>query len=197
MDSKIKNKLLIQLNNISLKKIENIKSNPKFEKLSFWALQNNMPLSSIIDSFSIASYFLENDQLNWENFEEFFIHFLENELGASDIDKQLPTKVHLGGRRELTIHYPIGLAPYLEAPIQDFYGLRETPTIMSGKISLTLKLLGPHKRPIQITKDLKSFWERTYKEMKKEYERDYPRHYWPENPLEAKPFLLKSHLPKA
>ncbi len=197
LDSKIKDKLQIQLNNISLKKIETLKSNPKFEKLSFWALQNNILLSSIIDSFSISSYFSGNDRLSWENFEEFFIQFLENELGASDIEKQLPSKIHLGGKKELTIHYPIGLAPYLEAPIQDFYGLSETPKIMSGKISLTIKLLGPHKRPIQITKDLKSFWQKTYKEMKKEYERDYPRHYWPENPWEAKPFLLKSHIPKA
>jgi ATP-dependent helicase HrpB len=197
LDYKVQNKLLIQLNTISLKKIENIKSNPKFEKLSFWALQKNTPIASIMDSFRISSYFSENDQLSWENFEKFFINYLENELGATDIETQLPSKVYLGGKRELIIHYPVGLAPYLEAPIQDFYGLRETPTIMSGKISLTLKLLGPHKRPIQITKDLKSFWEKTYKEMKKEYERDYPRHYWPENPLEAKPFLLKSHLPKA
>lgn len=196
LDSKIKNRILILLKTYTSKKIEAVKSNPKFEKLNFWANQNDINLSLIIESLKIENYFVQNEQLNWENFETFFLNYLERDLGAKDIEKILPSKINLGGRKELPIFYPIGLDPYLEAPIQDFYGISETPKIMSGKISLTLRLLGPHKRPIQITKDLKNFWQKTYKEIKKEYERDYPRHYWPEHPWEAKPFLLKSHLPK-
>ncbi len=61
----------------------------------------------------------------------------------------------------------------------------ETPRVARGKIPLTLQLLSPSQRPIQITKDLAGFWERTYLEVKKELAGRYPRHPWPDNPKEA------------
>ncbi len=196
LDQTIKIKISPLLKKVSLKKIELLRNQSRFERLSFWAKTIGIQINSIVESIDINLYFEEYEELDWENFEEFFFHSLEGSLNIKDLEKNLPSKMNFGGRRELIIHYPLDQEPYLEAPIQDFYGIKETPTILGGKISLTIKLLGPHKRPIQITKDINNFWKKTYKEMKKEYERDYPRHYWPENPWEAKPFLLKSHLPK-
>ena len=73
----------------------------------------------------------------------------------------------------------------LSVKLQELFGLMETPRVARGKIPLTLQLLSPSQRPIQITKDLAGFWERTYLEVKKELAGRYPRHPWPDNPKEA------------
>jgi ATP-dependent helicase HrpB len=67
--------------------------------------------------------------------------------------------------------------------LQDFFGLRETPRVARGKISLVLHLLAPNQRPVQMTADLAGFWERLYPQVRRELSRRYPRHRWPENPL--------------
>lgn len=161
------------------------KETPEYEKLFFWHRMQKLEMDLTVDAEDFFSHYPE---LSFE--------FIPEYLRARfpDPNRDLPSKINLGGKRELTVHYPEGMDPYLEAPIQDFYGINETPTIMNGKVPLTLKLIGPHKRPMQITKDLKSFWQKTYQEMKKEYQRDYPRHYWPDKPWEAKPVLLKRML---
>lgn len=197
VESHLKKKMLPVLNNISQKKIEQIKFDSKFERLHFWAIIKKVDINSLISLFQVEDYLNLYPQMNWENFNVFFFSQLEKNLEIDEIDKQLPTKIKLKGNKDIIVHYPIGLEPFIEAPIQDFYGTEETPKILLGAIPLTLKLLGPHKRPIQITKDLKSFWHKTYKDLKKEYEREYPKHYWPEHPWKEKPYLLKSHLAKA
>lgn len=176
--------------------IEKWKSTQQAERLMFWARIKKIDLESIFHSISALNYFEENG-LSWENFQFYLDQEIGSKLDITDLDRELPAKINLGGRRELVVHYPEHMEPYLEAPIQEFYGLESTPMILNGTFPLTLKLLGPHRRPIQITKDLKSFWTKTYQEMKKEYQREYPKHYWPDKPWEAKPYLLKSHLPKA
>lgn len=191
-----KSKIIQQTSGQMKSRIEAFKEGPQYERLHYWGKLNNLDTNEKLSSLNLAEYFSEQPDLNWEHFEGFVQRFLEEVLELKNIDRELPFKINLGGRRELIVHYPLGMEPYLEAPIQDFYGLNETPTIMSGKIPLTLKLVGPHKRPMQITKDLKNFWHKTYQEMKKEYQRDYPRHYWPEKPWEAQPILLKRMLPK-
>lgn len=178
------------------KKWEAWKESTTYLRFDFWARHTKTSLDDIESHLSLGDYINEYQTLNWDYIEEYFKTVLEQKLNIQDIEVDLPLKMNLGGRRELTIHYPFSLDPFLEAPIQDFYGLKETPTICRGKIPLALKLLGPHKRPLQVTKDIKGFWGKTYNEMKKELQREYPRHYWPDKPEEAKPFLLKSHLPK-
>lgn len=162
------------------------KETDEFQRLSYWFKARNLTPDLSLD---LEAYFSTFD-LTFEH----VVTELKAKLKFEEMD--LPASVFLGGRKELKIHYSESEPPYLEAPIQEFYGHNETPTIMNGQVTLTLKLLGPHKRPIQVTRDLKNFWQRTYQEMKKEYSRDYPRHYWPDRPWEAKPYLLKSHLPK-
>ncbi len=171
------------------------KETQTYGRLAFWARSQGLSLEEFLDQISVAQFFSEAG-LGFEGFAEFLERFALEKFGAKDLARLLPLKLNLGGRRELTVHYPANLDPFLEAPIQDFFGISESPRILNGAVPLQLKLLGPHKRPIQVTKDLKNFWARTYPEMKREYARDYPRHYWPDDPAAAKPFLLKSHLPK-
>lgn len=193
----LKNKISAESTSVLNEEVNNWKQTQKAQRITFYSKVKKLNLEEVISDLSVKDYFSGNTDLSWENFQSYIGIFIEEKLGIGNIERELPLKIDLGGRRELLVHYPEGLDPYLEAPIQDFYGLKETPTLMNGTFPLTLKLLGPHKRPIQVTRDLKSFWNKTYLEMKKEYMRDYPRHYWPDNPSEAKPYLLKSHLPKA
>ena len=79
---------------------------------------------------------------------------------------------------------------YLDAPtvavrLQEVFGLEATPRIGGGKVPITFKLLSPAQRPVQVTRDLASFWRGAYAEVRKDLRGRYPKHYWPENPLEA------------
>lgn len=173
------------------KEIAALSTDAHWEKLHFWARTKNLKLEDVIinpvDFFEVHS--------SWQELPQFIFSILEEKLEAGDIHRNLPSKIDLGGRRELPVHYPLNLDPYVEAPIQDFYGQKNVPALLQGKIPLQLRLLGPHKRPIQVTKDLSGFWTRMYPEMKKVWSREYPRHYWPDDPANAKPILLKRQLP--
>jgi ATP-dependent helicase HrpB len=71
--------------------------------------------------------------------------------------------------------------------MQEVFGLATTPAIGGGRVPVTFKLLSPARRPLQITRDLASFWRNAYSEVRKDMRGQYPRHFWPENPLEAEP----------
>ena len=71
--------------------------------------------------------------------------------------------------------------------LQEVFGLQVTPTIGDGRVPLTLQLLSPAHRPVQVTRDLTSFWSRGYPEVKKELKGRYPKHHWPDDPLSAEP----------
>jgi ATP-dependent helicase HrpB len=90
----------------------------------------------------------------------------------------LPT----GGRRQ--VDYATA-EPAVEARIQEVFGLAESPRVCG--VPLTFRLLSPAQRPLQITRDLASFWSTTYAEVRREMRGRYPKHYWPENPLDAEP----------
>ncbi len=179
------------------REISNWKDSSEGKRLIFWAKLEKKNLDDILSNLDPGPYFEQSHELNFDHFFSYIHQLIDEKLTPGNLNLILPDKINLGGRRELTIHYSDDQGAYIEAAIQEFYGICETPSLMDGKIPLTLKLLGPHKRPIQITRDLHSFWQNTYQEMRKVYSRDYPRHYWPDKPWEAKPFLLKSHLPKA
>jgi ATP-dependent helicase HrpB len=179
------------------KELKQVENDESFQKIYFWASIKEKNVEDIISTHRVEDYFAWNEELSFGNIKNFFRWVLEKTLNFVEMEQSLPDTTKLAGTKLLKIHYPKNLDPYIEAPIQEFYGIKDTPTIMKGRILLQLKLVGPHKRPIQVTKDLKSFWEKTYQEIKKEYQRDYPKHYWPDHPSEAKPFLLKAHLTKA
>lgn len=153
-----------------------------------------------IESINLNS-FVKNECRNFINGDENFVNFLfiqlinhvKNSLDPNslyDLESDLPLEIKLSDKRKVKIHYDITNGVWAESYIQDFYGLKSAPTILKGKEKLKLHLLGPHKRALQVTTDLTSFWNKTYKEMIAELKREYPRHYWPENPESAKPILL-------
>ncbi len=65
------------------------------------------------------------------------------------------------------------------------FGMTQTPTIGNGRVAITIHLLSPAHRPVQVTRDLASFWTQGYAEVRKELKGRYPRHYWPDDPLTA------------
>ena len=77
--------------------------------------------------------------------------------------------------------------PVLAVKLQELFGLSDTPRLADGRVPITLHLLSPAGRPIQVTQDLRSFWERTYPEVKKELKGRYPKHPWPDDPWSATP----------
>jgi ATP-dependent helicase HrpB len=78
-------------------------------------------------------------------------------------------------------------SPVLAVKLQELFGLAETPRIAHGRVPVMLHLLSPGGRPIQVTQDLRGFWDRTYPDVKKELKGRYPRHPWPDDPWSAKP----------
>jgi ATP-dependent helicase HrpB len=75
--------------------------------------------------------------------------------------------------------------PALAVRLQEMFGQQETPRLGGGRVPLTIHLLSPAQRPVQVTRDLANFWRETYFEVKKDLKGRYPKHYWPDDPLEA------------
>jgi len=103
------------------------------------------------------------------------------------LDDWAPTHIHVPSGQRIPIDYSQWAHPILAVRLQEMFGLQQTPCIGQGKVPLTLHLLSPAQRPVQVTKDLASFWDKTYFEVKKDLMGRYPKHYWPDNPLEAVP----------
>jgi len=101
-----------------------------------------------------------------------------------ELDRSVPTHFFLKGRR-VKIHYRWGQKPWIASRLQDFFGMTQGPSLMGGRLPLTLHLLAPNQRPVQVTQDLTSFWKNAYPQIRKELSRQYPRHKWPGNPLQA------------
>ena len=93
-----------------------------------------------------------------------------------------PERIRLPGGRQARVRYARNQAPWVASRLQDFFGLRETPSVARGKVPLVVHLLAPNQRPVQTTTDLAGFWERLYPKVRRELSRRYPRHAWPENP---------------
>ncbi len=101
------------------------------------------------------------------------------------LDSLAPTHVKVPSGSNIKIDYSNSKIPILAVKIQEMFGMNETPKILNNSVALQVHLLSPAKRSIQITYDLKSFWENSYEEVKKELFIKYKRHYWPDNPFEA------------
>ena len=101
------------------------------------------------------------------------------------LDREAPTHFTVPSGSHIPIDYLDGENPTLSVRLQELFGLRETPAVAGGKLPLLLKLLSPAGRPVQITKDLVSFWNRGYHEVKKDLKGRYPKHYWPDDPYTA------------
>jgi ATP-dependent helicase HrpB len=103
------------------------------------------------------------------------------------LEREAPTHVVVPSGSRITIDYLDGDVPTLSVRLQELFGMKATPGVAAGRVPLLLKLLSPAGRPVQITRDLVSFWDRGYHEVKKDLKGRYPKHYWPDDPHSAAP----------
>jgi ATP-dependent helicase HrpB len=106
---------------------------------------------------------------------------------AAILEREAPTHFVVPSGSRIPIDYLDGEVPTLSVRLQELFGLETTPTVAGGRLPLLLKLLSPAGRPVQITRDLVSFWKQGYHEVKKDLKGRYPKHYWPEDPYSAQP----------
>jgi ATP-dependent helicase HrpB len=103
------------------------------------------------------------------------------------LDELAPSHLTAPTGSQLRIDYLDEVGPSVAVRLQEVFGLKETPRVAGGAVRLTFKLLSPAQRPVQITRDLAGFWQGSYAEVRKDLRGRYPKHYWPENPLDAAP----------
>ena len=104
----------------------------------------------------------------------------------AEIDRLAPSTIKLPSGRMATIEYDGLKTPKIAVRIQEIFGWTATPRILDARTPIQLHLLGPNGRPQQITEDLENFWSKTYRDIKKELKRRYPKHAWPEDPSTAR-----------
>ncbi|WP_046227909.1 ATP-dependent helicase HrpB [Paenibacillus dauci] len=100
------------------------------------------------------------------------------------MDQQVPTHIQVPSGSRIPIDYTDPERPSIAVRLQEMFGCASTPLI-GGSVPLTIQLLSPASRPVQVTNDLESFWKEAYFEVKKDLKGRYPKHYWPDQPLEA------------
>ncbi|MHB1862655.1 MAG: ATP-dependent helicase HrpB [Gemmatimonadaceae bacterium] len=103
------------------------------------------------------------------------------------LDTLAPLQVTVPTGSRVTIDYANAESPVLAVRLQEMFGLADTPRVAGGRVPLTLHLLSPARRPVQVTTDLAGFWQRSYFDVRKDLRGRYPRHYWPDDPLVAEP----------
>jgi ATP-dependent helicase HrpB len=113
------------------------------------------------------------DRLSWEQ--------------RAALDRLAPTHVTVPSGSRVGVDYGDPTLPVLAVRLQEMFGLTETPRVGAGGVPLTLHLLSPAGRPVQVTRDLAGFWRTTYFEVRRDLKGRYPKHHWPDNPLDAEP----------
>ena len=152
----------------------------QFSDLSSSWLQENLeewlaPHLNAITTFKalqkVALYPILLSLLTWEQQER--------------LDRLAPSRLKVPSGSQVALDYSDPASPTLAVRLQELFGMVETPRLINNNIPLTLHLLSPAHRPMQVTKDLKSFWDNTYDEVKKELRGKYKKHYWPDDPYQA------------
>lgn len=105
----------------------------------------------------------------------------------AQFDVLAPATLEVPSGSSIRVDYSDSLSPVLAVRLQELFGLTVTPTIAAGAVPLTLHLLSPANRPVQVTRDLAGFWRNSYFEVRRELRGRYPKHEWPEDPLRAAP----------
>lgn len=105
----------------------------------------------------------------------------------SEVDRLAPSHLEVPSGSRIALDYSDPEAPVLAVKLQEVFGMTDTPRVGGGSVPLTLHLLSPAQRPVQVTRDLASFWREAYFQVRKDLRARYPRHPWPEDPLAAEP----------
>lgn len=106
---------------------------------------------------------------------------------AQLLRNEVPERIRLPGGRTVPVNYESGKPPWIESRLQDFFGMATGPRVCRGRVALTLHLLAPNHRAVQVTSDLANFWRQHYPAIRRELCRRYPRHPWPEDGASATP----------
>lgn len=121
-------------------------------------------------------------KLNW-------LQIVETQLGWSQqqtLEKLCPARLEVPSGSHIAVTYfADGRSPVMEVRLQELFGLAETPTVNGGRTRVTMHLLSPGYKPVQVTQDLRNFWNTTYYEVRKELRVRYPKHAWPDDPWTA------------
>jgi ATP-dependent helicase HrpB len=102
------------------------------------------------------------------------------------VDSLAPTHIEVPSGSRVPVDYANPAEPTLSVRLQEMFGLTDTPRI-ANRVPVTIHLLSPARRPVQVTRDLASFWKSAYRDVKAELKGRYPKHYWPDDPLIAEP----------
>jgi ATP-dependent helicase HrpB len=114
------------------------------------------------------------------------IHSLFTYQQQRELERLAPTHLSVPTGSQIAVEYSTD-PPVLAVRLQEMFGETDTPTVGGGKIKVLLHLLSPARRPLAVTQDLPSFWKNAYVQVRKDMRGDYPKHYWPEDPIQAEP----------
>jgi len=140
------------------------------QQLEAWLLPYLNKLNRLDQLKSLALYDILHARLDWDQ--------------QQRLAQLAPAQLQVPSGSRIAIDYG-NRPPILAVRLQELFGLSQTPSIANGRIPLLLHLLSPARRPMQVTQDLESFWRNTYPEVKKDLKGQYPKHYWPDDPLQA------------
>jgi ATP-dependent helicase HrpB len=115
------------------------------------------------------------------------LHARLNGAQQRSLEALAPRTLAVPSGSHIRIDYADAGAPCISVRLQEVFGLMETPRVGGGAVPVTFKLLSPAQRPVQITRDLAGFWRSSYLEVRKDMRGRYPKHHWPEDPLQAQP----------
>lgn len=149
------------------------------QSFDFFEILSDQVSDSLADTLGSLAEFLAYDLY------QLLVFLTPTEL-KSDL-LQLPREFKLPNGMIADIDYESELAPLISVRIQDILGQLTNPTLLNGRLRMTIELLAPNRRPTQITSQLEKFWQSSYFEIRKELRARYPKHAWPENPLDYKP----------
>ncbi|AZH29202.1 ATP-dependent helicase HrpB [Paenibacillus sp. M-152] len=141
------------------------------DSLESWLLPFALGAKNLADLQRLDSSELLLGRLNWEQ--------------RQQLEQEAPTHIRVPSGSRIPVDYSQPEAPSLAVRLQELFGMKDTPRIGRGRVPIVLHLLSPAQRPVQVTSDLSSFWSETYFEVKKDLKGRYPKHYWPDDPLEA------------
>ena len=108
-----------------------------------------------------------------------------------ELDELAPERIALPNGRSVSVDYAEPEAAVIEAAPQELFGSSETPRVWGGREPVTLRLLSPAGRPIQITNDLAGFWAGSWADVRRDLRGRYPKHPWPEDPASAEPVVKR------
>jgi len=165
----------------------------RVQSLAIWHPEQDWPNWSVDSLCANAANWLEpylmgitkNEELKKLNLSQFLCHSLSYEK-QQDLERMAPSNLQVPSGSEIQITYQEdGSAPRLAVRLQELFGMLETPKVNEGRNPILIELLSPGYKPVQLTQDLKSFWTSGYFEVKKELKQRYPKHSWPDDPIQA------------